>query len=105
MGLPIMKVAAVLVLLGPLLLAACVGQSETNPYPPAPAPMSEVIPKPPVSATPLIWQPGHWDWNGTAYVWAPGQYVPAEGHGSMWLPGYWQKTEAGWQWQPAHWTS
>lgn len=101
-----MKIAAtVLVLLGPLLLAACAAQSETNPFPPVPAAMSEVIPKPPVSATPLIWQPGHWDWNDTGYVWAPGQYVPAEGHGSMWLPGYWQKTEGGWTWQPAHWTS
>lgn len=76
-----------------------------NPYPPVPAALSETIPKPPITAEPLMWQPGHWDWNGSGYVWAPGQYVPAAGHGNLWMPGWWAKTSGGWAWQPAHWTS
>ncbi len=72
--------------------------------PPAiPATTIEVIPKPPVTATPIIWQPGHWDWNGAGYVWTAGQYVPNVGHGNLYMPGYWARSTAGWQWQSAHW--
>jgi hypothetical protein len=57
-----------------------------------------------VTTTPLIWRPGHWDWNGSGYVWIPGDYEPLEGHGNMYLPGYWAQTPGGgWAWQPAHW--
>jgi hypothetical protein len=81
------------------LLAACAG-----PAPPSvPPPMTEALPKPPVTATPLILQPGHWDWSGSGYVWQPGQYVPSEGHSNLWLPGYWALSNSGWVWQPAHW--
>ena len=67
-----MKYCAVVVL---LLLAAC---ASSSPPAPMPAPMAETIPKPPVSPTPLIWQTGHWDWTGNAYVWVPGQYVTVD---------------------------
>jgi hypothetical protein len=82
-----------------LMLAGCI------PPPPAPIPppMAEVIPNPPVSSVPLMWQPGHWDWTGNSFVWAPGQYVQSAGHGGTWMPGWWQQTGAGWVWQPAHW--
>ncbi len=75
------------------------------PYPPVPATLSEIIPKPPITAEPLMWQPGHWDWTGSGYAWAPGLYVPAAGHGNLWMPGWWAQTAGGWAWQPAHWTS
>jgi hypothetical protein len=90
------------------LLVGCAAPETTqtvDSHPPVPALFPESIPKPPVSAETLIWQPGHWDWNGTGYVWAPGQYVPAAGHGYLWMQGYWDRTPAGWSWQPAHWTS
>ncbi|MBV8399407.1 MAG: YXWGXW repeat-containing protein [Acetobacteraceae bacterium] len=85
-----------------LALSGCVVR---QPMPPPPPPATtEVVPNPPVSATPLIWQPGHWDWNGAAYVWVPGQFVPREGHGPMWMPGHWAQTPTGgWAWQPPHW--
>lgn len=83
-----------------LALLAC---STANPYPPVPAPLVEAMPNPPVSAQELTWQPGHWDWNGSGYVWQPGQYVPSAGHTNMWEPGFWAKTDGGWAWQPAHW--
>lgn len=85
------------------LLTGCATPPAETPPPPVPPLQAEVIPKPPVTATPLIWQPGHWDWNGAAYVWTPGQYIPRDGHGNLYMPGYWSKTTQGWAWQPAHW--
>jgi hypothetical protein len=89
------------------LLAGCAQNiaAGNNPYPPVPPPIPEEQPKPPVTAEALMWQPGHWDWNGNGYVWAKGQYVPAAGHGNMWMPGWWARTPSGWQWQPPHWMS
>lgn len=87
------------------LVAGCTKPSDGNPYPPVPALIPEPMPNPPVTAEALMWQPGHWDWNGTGYVWAIGQYVPAAGHGNLWMPGWWSRTSAGWVWQPPHWMS
>lgn len=89
------------------LLAGCTGNTATgaNPYPPVPAPIAETMPKPPVTAESLVWQPGHWDWNGSGYVWQPGQYVSLAGHGSLWQPGWWSRTSDGWSWQAPHWMS
>jgi hypothetical protein len=84
-----------------LILVACV--ENRNPYPPMPPPMSETVPKPPVSARALKWQPGRWDWTGSAYVWVPGQYVSRSDYGNLWMPAYWERTESGWVWHPAHW--
>ncbi len=79
--------------------------AEANPYPPVPTLIPETVPKPPVTAEALEWQPGYWDWNGSGYVWARGQYVPAAGHGNLWMPGWWSRGAAGWAWQPPHWMS
>jgi WXXGXW repeat (2 copies) len=89
------------------LMTGCVQNQapDVSPYPPVPSLISEEIPKPPVAAEALMWQPGHWDWNGTGYVWAKGQYVPAAGHGSLWMPGWWSRTPNGWTWMPPHWLS
>jgi hypothetical protein len=93
-------------LLGGSLLAGCATTMNTpNPYPPVPPPTAEVIPKPPVSAEPLVWQPGFWDWNGGGYVWLPGRYVSTAGHGTLFQMGYWQLTSSGWVWVRAHWAS
>jgi hypothetical protein len=84
-----------------LAVASCAAPSAPPPVPPLQA---ELMGKPPVTATPLIWQPGHWDWTGGGYVWVPGDFVPSAGHGSLWMPGYWANTpDGGWSWQPAHW--
>jgi hypothetical protein len=89
------------------LIGGCVqnSPSDGNPFPPVPASVTEVMPKPPVTAEALMWQPGHWDWNGSGYVWGQGQYVPAAGHGNLWMPGWWSRTPAGWTWIPPHWMS
>jgi len=89
------------------LLAGCAPQQTTivDAHPPVPPLPAETIPKPPVSAEVLIWQPIHWDWTGADYILQSGQWVPAAGHGNLWMPGYWDRTPAGWTWQPPHWTS
>ena len=98
---------ALAALLLTLLIAGCATEttSTRSSYPPIPEPIQETMPKPPVTAEPLMWQPGYWEWNGKGYVWRQGQYVPATGHGNLWMPGYWQQGPAGWSWVPAHWTS
>lgn len=93
-------------LLALAVTAGCASQEyATPPYPPVPPPMADPQPPPPVSAVPPIWQPGHWDWNGSGYVWVAGVYVPDVGHGNLWQPGWWMQTPSGWSWQPAHWAS
>ena len=94
--------AAGVVALG--LLAGC-AVTGANPNPPVPDLLPDPKPMPPVSGEPLIWQPGHWNWGGGGYVWAPGQWVPAAGHGALWMPGYWVPSSGGWAWQAPHWTS
>ena len=77
--------------------------AQPNPYPPIPPVRVEEVPKPPPTSQALVWQPGHYEWNGAGYVWYSGEYVPQAGHGTLWQPGYWQQTAAGWTWQPGHW--
>ncbi|HEY2133038.1 MAG TPA: hypothetical protein VGH36_08705 [Acetobacteraceae bacterium] len=82
-------------------LAGCV--PDTPPPAVPPPPVAETIPLPPASATPLIWQPGHWDWTGTSFVWSPGEFVTRAGHSDLWMPGFWERTASGWVWHQAHW--
>ena len=72
-------------------------------HPPIPPILAEQVPTPPQSSTVLIWQPGHYDWIGDAYVWVKGKWVDRAGHGTLWQDGYWQQTAQGPVWLPAHW--
>jgi hypothetical protein len=92
-----MRYAAAVAILS--LLAAC----SAGPPAPIPSPLAEAMPKPPVSAVPLTWQPGHWDWTGVAYVWSPGEFVDRTGRSGTWMPPAWVRTDSGWVWEPAHW--
>jgi hypothetical protein len=87
-----------------IALAGCnAGGVAVPPYPPVPAALPDPMPKPPVTPIPLVWQAGHWDWNGAGYVWQTGQWVPAEGHGPNWQPGWWNAIGGQWRWEPPHW--
>lgn len=94
---------AVPALLATLGLGACVTAPAPYPFPPVPAPIAETVPLPPVSADPLIWRPGSWDWTGTGYAWSPGRYERRGTHSNQWLPGAWQQTPNGYAWVPGHW--
>jgi len=84
-----------------LALAACAAAQP--PYPAVPAPLTELVPTPPRSSVPLIWRPGHYDWNGSRFVWVPGRWVDRAGHGTLWQDGYWKRRGSGYVWVPAHW--
>ena len=95
-----------LMLAAALALSACVSVTDNaaqNPYPSPPPNPTEVIPKPPVSEAPLVWQPGHWDYTGSGYVYQSGKWVLREGHGTLWQDGYWAATNGTLAWIPAHW--
>lgn len=74
-----------------------------GPPPAIPATPAERIPPPPASAITLIWEPGHYDWNGTGFDWVMGHWVPKSGHGPLWQDGSWRRTNGSWEWVPAHW--
>ena len=63
-----------------LLLQACAGSFAT--HPPVPPALAELVPAPPQSDVSLIWQPGHYDWNGTDYVMVATGTSPARGVGA-----------------------
>ena len=84
-----------------LLLQGCVGTYAT--HPPAPPAFAEQVPAPPRSKVPLIWQPGHFDWDGIGYIKVPGRWVDRAGHGTLWQDGYWRQVSGPSVWVPAHW--
>jgi WXXGXW repeat (2 copies) len=53
---------------------------------PPPLPTSD---QPPCPEEGDLWTPGYWAWNGVAYYWVPGVWVPPPSVGVLWTPGYW----------------
>lgn len=84
-----------------LLLQGCAAANVG--HPPVPAPLSEQIPLPPVSAVQQVWRPGDYDWNGTDYSWVPGQWLARGDHGLTWQDGHWDGVNAAAVWIPGHW--
>jgi len=82
-------------------LAACTQPLGAPPQ--VPPLQSETIPLPPVSATEIVWRPGHWNWDGGGYRWVPGEWIPRTVQTNLWRPGFWQQSAGGWVWQPAGW--
>ena len=70
-------------------------------YAPVPPPRNEFVPPPPGPR--MIWEPGHWHWNGYQYIWIGGRYIPARPHYGQDVPGHWVMRNGGWVWVPAHW--
>jgi hypothetical protein len=77
------------------------GAQEIPPYGAIPPPRREVVPPPP--GTRYIWEPGHWHWNGRAYVWFRGHYVIRQARWGEYVPGHWDHRGPNWVWVPAHW--
>lgn len=95
------KAALLLPALCVMLAAACAPLDPD--HPPVPPPLAEQVPAPPRVRVTLIWQPGHYEWDGRTYLWQPGAWVERAGHGTLWQDGYWQRRGAQSVWVPAHW--
>ena len=73
-----------------------------QPYPGIPALREERIPPPPPGAR-MVWEPGHWQWDGRAYAWVGGHYVrPGRAH-AQWVHGHWANQGGRWVWVGGHW--
>ncbi len=75
-----------------------------------PPPQVETVPPPPTAATvTTYWQPGHWNWNGSSWVWVDGAYMQRAQQPSpaaVWVPGQWaQQATGGYVWVAGHWQS
>jgi hypothetical protein len=91
-----------------LLLAGCAAAPPvitqmSCPTIPAARPAAHVAPLPPVSDTPLVLQPAHWDWVDGSYVWdQPEWVVPPWRGASKWRDGFWTPNGGGCAWTPGH---
>ncbi len=89
-----------------VLAAAALGGCASGPPPVAacpqvPPPHGAMMPidKPPVSAKRLILKPGHWEWNGHAYIWSSPEWVDIpEGTRILWIDGFWTPAGGGCFW-------
>jgi hypothetical protein len=72
-------------------------------YAPVPPPRVEVVPPPPGGR--VVWEPGHWHWDGVRYIWISGHYVERRPHYGHYAEGRWAWSphEGRWVWRPAHW--
>lgn len=75
-----------------------------SPYAPPP-PRYEVAPPPPPGRHSfVVWDPGHWNWDGRAWVWISGHYEERPHPHAVWVVGHWGHYRDGrWFWVPAHW--
>ncbi len=84
-----------------LMTAGAAGIAAAQPYPGIPALRTERIPPPPHGPR-MVWEPGHWHWNGSGYSWVGGHYV-RPGRGNQWVHGHWANRAGRWVWVGGHW--
>jgi len=71
-------------------------------YAPIPPPRHEFVPPPPPGAR-VVWEPGHWHWDGVRYFWIDGHYIEARRGRYAEGRWVWAPVEGRWVWRPAHW--
>jgi hypothetical protein len=77
---------------------------ETSPvvvYSSPPPLREEVVPPPPNEQ--VVWEPGHWRWDGHDWQWLPGHYETRPYAEAVWIPGHWAERNGGWVWVAGHW--
>jgi hypothetical protein len=85
-------------------LGSAVAQPPPPPnYAPVPPPQAEVVP--PAPGPRVIWEPGHWRWDGVRYVWIGGRYVERRPHYGHYVEGHWRWSphQGRYVWVAAHW--
>jgi len=74
-----------------------------SPYAPPP-PRYEVVPAPPPGRHSfVVWDPGHWNWDGRQWIWIPGHYEERPHPHAVWVVGHWAPRHGQWVWIPPHW--
>jgi len=72
-------------------------------YPP-PEPYTETVPARPDSTSTWAWVPGGFKWDGTTYVWVPGEWVVPPPGRHQWTAGSWNEKDDGtWAFTPGSW--
>jgi hypothetical protein len=49
------------------------------------------------------WIGGHYQWNGSEYVWVPGRWEKPPHPGAVWVNGLWAHARNGWYWVEGRW--
>jgi hypothetical protein len=68
-----------------------------------PPPRVEIVPAAPRPPEFVVWEPGHWHWNGREFVWVAGHYVERPRREAEWIQGGWQERGPNWVWVGGHW--
>jgi len=68
-----------------------------------PAPPVEAITMAPAFSSDYVWVRGYYTYNGTRYVWVPGNWQLRPRPNAIWVPGTWSQTDKGWVWTPGQW--
>ena len=84
---------------GAALSGAALAQGRP-PYEPIPRPRFERAPPPRHG---MLWEPGHWHWDGRRYLWFGGRYIPFREEFHHYVPGAWVLVGPRWEWVPGHW--
>ncbi len=50
-----------------------------------------------------VWRPGYWLFNGTHFIWIPGQLMPRPSPTSVWSPDRWEKRAYGYAFIEGYW--
>ncbi|HVV72748.1 MAG TPA: glycine zipper domain-containing protein, partial [Verrucomicrobiae bacterium] len=88
---------------GGLIGSAMDQESRPPVYVAAPPPPPIAEPVPPAPAPGYLWLRGQWVWNGSAWTWAAGHWVPGASPQPVWVQPQWIRGPYGWYWQPGHW--
>ena len=49
------------------------------------------------------WIDGHYQWNGSEYVWVAGRWERPPHPGNAWVNGLWAHNRNGWYWVEGYW--
>ena len=51
----------------------------------------------------MVWEPGHWHWDGREYVWVGGHYIRPVRANARYVHARWRWNGGAWVWVPGHW--
>jgi hypothetical protein len=97
------RLAAISIIALTIGMGSAVAQPPPPPPPGPPPAQYEAVPPPPGAR--VIWEPGHWHWNGVRYVWFGGHYVERRPEYGHYVPGHWRWAPGlgRYEWIGAHW--